>query len=435
MGRRGFLALAGLFALSALVALVSHRATAPTVLKLAVGPIGSEDVRMAAAFVQSLNREKSAIRLKLVITDSLKASAAQIDGGEAELAIIRPDIALPTKGETVLITRRFLPFVIAARNAGIGRIADLRGRKVGVNNVPDGNMELLKTVLAFYEVPLTDVTIIGLSPADVPAAVERGDIDAVFAVGALSARSVSQGVANLRGAMGNDPVFIPIREAEALAARYRAIETGEIVRGAFGGDPPQPAEPLTTIAVTHRLVANADLSETVVAELTRRLLSQRSALSAEVPSVQGVEAPPAARDATLPVHTGTVAFLDGTERSFFDRYGDWFYLGVMAVSLLGSAAAGLLSQASQARRRTAMEGLNRIVTMIGIARETEDLSTLTDLEREADGILADTLSHMARQAIDDTGLSAYRLAMDQLSRAVSHRRQYLQDLELQDMAM
>ncbi len=115
MGRRGFLVLAGLFALSAVAALVFHVLNAPTQLRLAVGPIGSEDVRMAAAFVQAVNRDKGSLRLRLVISDGLEDSAAKLDRGSAELAIVRPDIALPVRGETLLITRRFFPFFATSR--------------------------------------------------------------------------------------------------------------------------------------------------------------------------------------------------------------------------------------------------------------------------------------------------------------------------------
>lgn len=425
MGRRGFMALAGMFAFSAMIALFFHTVNAPTVLRLAVGPIGSDDVRMAAAFVQSFNREKSSVRLKLVLTDNLTDSAARLDDGKAELAIIRPDIALPSKAETVLITRRFLPFIVTARDQGIARIADLRGKKIGVVNVPVGNIDLLKTILSFYEVAHNEVDVIGLSTTDITDAVKANQIDALFAVGALNARTPSQGIATIRQAWGNDPVFIPIREADALASRNRAIETGEIVRGAFGGDPPKPADPLPTISVTHRLVASPDVADNVIGELTRLILTQRASLASEVPSMQGIEAPPTARDASLPVHNGAIAYIDGTEQSFFDRYGDWFYLGVMATSLLGSVGAALLSQASSSRRRTAMEGLTRIVAMISEARETNEHQKLVGLEIEADTILASTLDNMARQQIDDSGLSAYRLAMDQLSRAVVERRRVL----------
>lgn len=382
---------------------------------------------MAAAFVQNMNREKNGVRLKLVLTEGLVDSAAALDAGKADLAIVRPDLALPAKAETVLITRRFLPFIVTSRDKAIERVADLRGRKIGVVNTPPGNIDLVKTVLSYYEVAHNDVDIIGLAAPDIARAVATGQIDALFAVGALSARTASQAISTIRQAWGADPVFIPIREADALASRNRAIETGEIVRGAFGGDPPKPPEPLATISVTHRLVSDSAVPENVISELTRVILTQRATLAAEVPAMQGIEAPSTAKDAALPVHNGASAYLDGNEQTFFDRYGDWFYLGVMTFSLLGSGAAAMLSQASSVRRRTAMEGLTRIVAMIAKAREASELSDLSSLEIEADAILAATLENMARQNIDDSGLSAYRLAMDQLSRAVVERRRVLSE--------
>jgi TRAP transporter TAXI family solute receptor len=425
MGRRGFLGLAGLFAFSAMLALAFHIGTAPTQLKLAVGPIGSEDVRMAAAFVQAVNRDKGSIRLRLVLSDSLEESARKLDGGAVDLAIVRPDIALPVKGETLLITRRFYPFFVTGRDRGVERVADLRGRKIGVVNTPKGNIDLLKQILSFYEVGYNEVDIVGLAVNDIATAVANRDIDVMFAVGALSSRTLSPGVATTRQAWGQEPVFITIREADALAARNRAIETGEIVRGSFGGDPPRPAEPLPSISVTHRLMGASTLSESAASELTRLILTQRTQLTNEVPAIQGVEAPQTNKDAALPVHAGAAAYLDGTERTFFDRYGDWFYLGVMAVSLLGSAAAALLSQASGARRRTAMQDLPRVVGMIAEAREAADFATLDMLERDADAIIAQALESFAASRLDDAGLSAFRIAIDQLGRAIIERRRII----------
>jgi TRAP transporter TAXI family solute receptor len=417
--------MAGLFAACAVVAFLFHMATAPTVLRLAAGPIGSDDVRMAAAIVQGVNREKSGIRLRLVLADGLADSARRLERGEADLAILRPDVAMPTRAETLLIMRRFFPFFVAGATRNIERVSELRGRRIGVVTAPAENVELLKMVLGYYELPVEGVEIVPLRVDDIQPAVSEGRIDVLFAVGALNASTRSPGVAVIRAAFGPTAVFIPIREADALAQRVPAIETGEIVRGAFGGDPPKPAEALPTISVTHRLVADQRIDDQSVAELTRRILSQRAALANEVPAMQGIEAPSTARDAALPVHPGAIAFLDGTERSFFDRYGDWFYLGVMAMSLLGSAGAAMLSQASQTRRRAAMQGLTRVVQMISAAREAERVETIEELEREADSILAAALDDMARQHIDEAGLAAYRLAMDQLGRAVAERRRTL----------
>ena len=417
-GRRGFTILAGLLAMFGITAGVFYVVSQPRTLRLAVGPLGSEDARMAAGFVQGLNREKSQIRLRLILTEGSEESAKKVDGGDAELAIVRPDIALPANADTALITRRSFPFLITDRNSAIGRIADLRGRRVGVVRTPPGNIALLRLVLAQYEVRPEDVEIVGLTPDEiVPAAKERR-IDAFFSINAVGARASGDGAARLRSAWGEDPVLIPIREADALAARVRAIETGEIVRGALGGDPPRPSENLPTIAITSRLVASQDLDDDVVGSLVSSLLALRVTLAAELPQIQGLEAPATDKDSPLPVHSGAAAFIDGEQKTFFERYGDWFYLGVMGLSLLGTGAAGLLGRESGARRKRAMTGLDRLLALLPRIRGTSDVETLDRCRAEADTILLEVLGDFGQGDLDSSAIAAYRLVFDQVSRAV-----------------
>lgn len=417
-GRRGFTILAGLLALSGITAAVFYVVSQPRTLRLAVGPISSEDARMAAGFVQGLNREKSQIRLRLILTEGSEESAKKVDDGDAELAIVRPDIALPAKADTALITRRSFPFLITDKESAIGRIADLRGRRVGVVRNPAGNIALLKLVLAQYEVGQDEVTIVGLTPDEVVPAAKERRIDAFFSINAVGARSSGDGASRLRSAWGEDPVLIPIREADALAARVRAIETGEIVRGALGGDPPRPAENLPTIAITSRLVASQDLDEDIVGSLVSALLALRVTLAAELPQIQGLETPATDKDSPLPVHAGAAAFIDGEQKTFFERYGDWFYLGVMGLSLLGTGAAGLLGRESAARRKRAMMGLDRLLGLLPVIRGTSDVETLDLCRAQADAILLEVLSDFGQGDLDSSAIAAYRLVFDQVSRAV-----------------
>jgi TRAP transporter TAXI family solute receptor len=418
-GRRGFTILAGLLAMSGITAGIFYVASQPRTLRLAVGPLGSEDARMAAGFVQGLNRERSQIRLRLILTEGSVESAKKVDGGDAELAIVRPDIALPAKADTALITRRSFPFLITDKDSAIGRIADLRGRRVGVVRNPPGNIALLKLVLAQYEVGPDELTIVGLTPDEIVQAARERRIDAFFAINAVGARTSSgDGVGRLRSAWGEDPVLIPIREADALAARVRAIETGEIVRGALGGDPPRPSENLPTIAITSRLVASQDLDEDVVGNLVSALLALRVTLAAELPQIQGLETPATDKDAPLPVHAGAAAFIDGEQKTFFERYGDWFYLAVMGLSLLGTGAAGLLGRESAARRKRAMMGLDRLLALLPRIRGTSDVEMLDLCRAEADAILLEVLGDFGQGDLDSSAIAAYRLVFDQVSRAV-----------------
>lgn len=408
--------------MSGLVAMVFYYLSQPRTLRVAVGPLGSEDARMAAAFVQGLNRDKAAIRLRLVLTEGSEDSARRIDAGQADLAMLRADIAMPSTADTVLVTRRTYPFFITTRETAIGRIADLRGRKVGVIRNPAGNLTLLKRVLTQYEVRAEELEIVDLAPDEVVPAAKEKRIDAFFSINAIGSHTNNDGLRRLRAAWGEDPVLIPIREADALAVHYRAIESGEIVRGALGGDPPRPAESLQTISITSRLVASQSLDDNLVGELTKEILGLRLTLAAELPAVQALETPSTDKDAPLPVHSGAAAYIDGEQETFFDRYGDWFYIGAMALSAVGTGGAALLGRESANRRRRAMAGLDELLALLATIRACKDEAELGRLGREADQILTRVLADYAKGDLDTAALAAYRLAIDQVGRAVTERQ-------------
>ncbi|UZF91429.1 TAXI family TRAP transporter solute-binding subunit [Bosea sp. NBC_00550] len=422
MGRRGLAVLAALLAMSGLVAMVFYYLSQPRTLRVAVGPLGSEDARMAAAFVQGLNRDKAAIRLRLVLTEGSEDSARKIDAGQADLAMLRADIAMPSTADTVLVTRRTYPFFITTRETAIGRIADLRGRRVGVIRNPAGNLTLLKRVLTQYEVRAEELEIVDLAPDEVVSAAKEKRIDAFFSINAIGSHTNNDGLRRLRAAWGEDPVLIPIREADALAVHYRAIESGEIVRGALGGDPPRPAESLQTISITSRLVASQSLDDNLVGELTKEILGLRLTLAAELPAVQALETPSTDKDAPLPVHSGAAAYIDGEQETFFDRYGDWFYIGAMALSAVGTGGAALLGRESANRRRRAMSGLDELLALLATIRACKDEAELGRLGREADQILTRVLADYAKGDLDTAALAAYRLAIDQVGRVVTERQ-------------
>jgi hypothetical protein len=91
-------------------------------------------------------------------------------------------------------------------------------------------------------------------------------------------------------------------------------------------------------------------------------------LQPSCPSIQGLETPSTDKDAPLTVHSGAAAFIDGEQESFFERYGDWFYLAVMGLSMLGTGGAAILGRESAARRRRAMSGLDELLALLPVIR-------------------------------------------------------------------
>lgn len=397
----------------------------PTTLRVAVGPLGSEDTRLVTAMAQYLGREHATVRLKLVITEGVMESARAVEAGKAEIAVVRSDAAMPARAQTVAILHRDAVVLMAPHGSPIGRVNDLAGRRVGILRASGINTRLLGTILSHYGVePDTVVTVPLASGGEAEDALKGGRIDALMAFGTLTGRTVTEAVTAM--AASGPPVFVPVSEANALAQRSPAFETIEAVRGVFGGTPSRPADTLTTLGVTHRLVAEAKTDDQTVSELTRLLFTMRPSIAGEVPLAQRIEAPDTSKSASLPVHPGAAAYYEGEVQTFFERYGDWFYLVVMALSIAGSAAAGLVTRAANRNRSRDMDLLRELLAIVREAHGAED-EGLDALEKRADEILAAALARAGGGGIDNAGVAAFTLGLDQARRAIAERRRTLRE--------
>lgn len=398
--------------------------TAPTVLRIAIGPAGSDDAKLIAAAAQYLGREHESIRLKIVPTEGERESARALEADEADLAVVRSDIAMPAKAETVAIMHRDAVVIVAPPDRGIATLSDLRERRVGIVRRGVANARLLELLLAHIDVPTASVTQVMLDePAEVEQAFRDRRIDAVMAVGTISGRTVTETFAAASAAGGGaSPVVLPVSDADAVALRSPLYESADIVRGVFGGAAPRPAETMKTLAVTHRLVAATSLGDNVVAELTRLIFSMRPTVALEVPLANRIAAPDTAKGASLPVHAGASAYYEGEVQSFLERNTDWIYLGAMMLSVVGSGFAAIASRAGSRRRERTMDLLHHLLAIIGRARVASSEVELDTLQREADDILAAALGGAGAGSLDDAGISAFALGLDQARCAILERR-------------
>jgi TRAP transporter TAXI family solute receptor len=421
MRRHAPLVLAALLAFVATSLLAYQWLGQPTTLRVAVGPSGSEDARLVAIVAQSLARTHEDVRLRPVTTSGVAESAELAEQTKADLAVVRSDVGIPANTQTVAILHRDAVLLLAA-DPTLSSVPDLRAKRIGIVRNPAGNARLLAHILEQYEVPADAVSTVPLGTGqEAGQALRDHRVDAVMVVSPLTGRTAGEVVASITRA-GGTPTFIPIGEAAVLARRWPALESVEIARGTFGGTPPRPAETVTTVGVSHRLVAQARIADSVVSELTRLLFVTRPGLAAEVPLANQIEAPDTSKSASLPVHPGAQAYYEGEVESFFERYGDWFYLLVMCISILGSAAATLVSRAANRSRARDMALLRQLLTIVRASRDVEDELELADLDRQADEILAAALARAGTGAIDNAGVAAFTLGLDQARRAIAERR-------------
>jgi TRAP-type uncharacterized transport system substrate-binding protein len=397
----------------------------PSVLRIAVAR-DSDDQAIMAAAARDFAENRDTIRLKLVAVDNLTESSRALQEGRADLAVVRSDVAMPPNGQTVLIMHRDAALLFAPAESNLRVIDDLRGQKVGVLQAAPGKVDnqlLLDTALAQYDVPSASVGRVSLTLAELSRAVENKEIDAVLAVGVPGSDGLTETVNTVAVAGHGQPVFLPIAEAKAIAQRSPALEGVEIMRGAFGGAGPKPAEDFVTLGVSTRLVARNSLGNEVVGALTRLLLAARPAIAARTPIANRIEAPAADKGAALPVHPGALAFLNDEEESFFDKYSDAFYIGAMCLSVLGTGLAAAATRLTRHRVTDADKILRRLLEIAKDVRSARHAGLLDGYEEEADELLALALAPDAVHALSVNRMGALTLALNQVRHAIAERRQ------------
>lgn len=305
----------------------------------------------------------------------------------------------------------------------------------------ESNIDLLKTVVRQYNI--ASDTIVVLSDADaklnapdkinvvqfdpagsISTQIRESNVSAVLSVGPLNSPVTADAISALTRDK-EPPTFLKIGAAEAIAERHPVYEATEIKAGAFGGSPPRPEESVETIMVHHYLVAGRKLSEDIVAEFTKQLFNTRQGLATELTYAARVEAPDTDKDAAVQVHPGAAAYIDGETKTFFDRYSDFIYLGVMIVSFFGSGLAGLATYSKSGDRTRRLQVLEKLLEVTRAAHMADTTRRLDELQDQTDRIVAGMVHDLEGNALDETALTAFSIALDQARYALSDRRAVL----------
>jgi TRAP transporter TAXI family solute receptor len=427
-----FLALAaGLLLLAAVIggAFIILR---PTTLRIAVGPAGSGDQQLIQALAQHFAQEGSTVRLSVLTTAGAVESIAALSSGKVDLAVARTDEDMPQGTESVAILHKnvvvlWAPTGPARKTARkdskskIKALSDLPGHRLGIVGRTDVNIKLLRVILTESGVAPDKVEIKQFNADRINEMVRDSTIDAFMTVGPLDSKITADAIIATARDRG-EPTFLPVDVSEAIASRHPLYESEEIPGSAFTSSPARPDDTVETVSVNHLIVAPKSLSESTVSALTRQLFAAKPLLARDIPGAAKIAKPDTDKDAALPAHPGAAAYIDGTERTFMDKYSDYIWGAVLLFSVLGSATAGVRHYLKRDERRLNTFHREKLVAAIAQARKIETLEELDALQQEADDILRETLDCFDDGAIEESDLAAYSLVLSQFHHAVADRR-------------
>jgi TRAP transporter TAXI family solute receptor len=428
-----FVTLAGILAVIGAVVAAYYFAMTPVILRIAVGPANSDDIKVVQALTQAFSQAHSHIRLRPIQTDGATASAQALADSKVDLAIIRGDLNVPKNAQAVATLRKnvavlWVPAAVKGKGKKTGpkitKIPQLAGRRIGVVGRTPANISLLKVILQQYGIDPSKVEIVQFPAGEIADAIRNQKADAYLAAGPINSKITTDAIAaSTRD--GGTPTFLAIDSAEAIAQNHPVYEASDIPAGAFGGSPDRPDDEVKTISFAHHIVARKDISDTTIAAFTRQLFAIRQAVMAEFPLAAKIETPDTDKDAAIPVHPGAAAFVDGEEKTFLDRYSDYIWWGLMALSAMGSAGAWFAGYLKKDERSNNSSLRERLLDMLAVARRSDSTEELDRMQAEADDILRDTLTCFEHGAIEEGALTAFNIALEQFHNAVADRKALL----------
>jgi hypothetical protein len=424
------------------VALTIYLTAAPTMLKIAVGPRDSDNVRVVTAMAEKFKREHASVQLQPVILDGPARIQHIMGEPRYDLAMIRGEFGMSPDWPVVAILRQNIMLMIVpapdARNGAdksknskktkpapkIEKVTDLPGKRVGIVTPSEADVDLLRMILNQYGVAPAKVQTVNIPVDDLKIAIQDNKVDVLLVAGALNGSVIAQTVA-AASAEGKAPTFIKIDQAEAIEQRNPIYDKFEVVENAFGGAPPKPAEAFDSLSFPEYLVARKTLSDGKVATLSRQIYTSRQALNFQLPGVVKIQTPSTDKDAAVLVHPGTDAYLNDNQKTFFDKWGDQIFYGLLILPILGSALAAVAGyfKADTGARRVRL--LHRLLQAVKKARTAPSIEALGQLESEVDNICGATIQQAERGQIDEMGMMSFNLAIEQARLAIAERRNAL----------
>jgi hypothetical protein len=127
------------------------------------------------------------------------------------------------------------------------------------------------------------------------------------------------------------------------------------------------------------------------------------------------------------VHRGAAAVINGTERTFLDKYSDYFWFALLLLSGIGSAAAWLRRYLNRDDREDDTSRRNRILALASELREAGSEQDLLASRREVDAIIAETLKCYDDGTIEQEDMAAFGLVLELFDHAVAERCAALQN--------
>jgi hypothetical protein len=392
----------------------------PAVLRVAVGPRDTEQVRFISALAEAFETSSQPFRLIPVIAEDSEAASAALDSGAVKLAVVRSDDLTSSEARSIAILHR-RALVILARSDRAKQFGDLRGKRIlSVQGATDSNLPLVERIFSHLGLGPKDASITASDVSAAEAALIGKKADALVFVAPPAGTKLRELVVNLTKA--KVPLsFIKVPGTEALVVRFSYLQSMQVPAGVFGGAPPKPPENMESVGITYELVASRSMSDRVAAELTKALQYVRVRKSSHEGATFTIESPPTDEVRRFMPHAGTKAYLDNEAKTWIETYSDYIWLALFGFGLIGSSVTGVLAWIGFRKPAVSVGLVHTLPSLLDRVASAQTHAELDEVQRDFDEVVAASLRDYSGGVLGEEDANR-PIWLSQMQLLIEHRR-------------
>ena len=393
-------------------------------LIFAVGDANSLEARFATKLAAVLKTNSSRLRLKIVPNaDSARALAA-FDRRQADLAVLRTDARVPPRARALAILEHDVLLLISPGSKKIKSLAELKKKKIAVLADGDNSAAFVRSVLEISDGPD--------GGSRVQMAPPNSTFEKLFASGGYGAAiaiahtsKIIKDKSYAQSARHGGFTLNAIDGAKALARKNPGISEETLTTGMLSSSPAIPDDDLDTIGLQWLLVAQSRISSATAGDLARTIYENKAELALEDGFASRIEPADVDKDAFIVAHQGAAEYINDDTKSFMDRYSDLLYLGVAALSVIGSIFAAIYTKITRVAPEKAGQLATAILDIGERIEHADSLDSLEALQDELEGILRGAVIGLRDGTISSDGLDTFKLGYEFVRDEIGMRRESL----------
>jgi TRAP transporter TAXI family solute receptor len=192
--------------------------------------------------------------------------------------------------------------LVAAKSANIKSVADLKGKRVSMDEPGSGTLVDARIILDGYGLTEKDVKADFLKPNQAAEKMRDGGMDAFFFVGGYPTSAITE-----LAATGGGITLVPLdgAGAEAIVKKYSFFSADNIPAGTYKDVPA-----VKTLAVGAQWVTSAKVPDDVIYQVTKGLWSDKTRAALDAGHAKGkmIRKETALAGAGIPVHPGAARY-------------------------------------------------------------------------------------------------------------------------------